>query len=65
MSLDQINHWLGNGFTGPTLDADGVVTADPAATSDDTYANISPAYTDPVYTDDGNVDLTKLTPDQL
>ncbi|MDA1187864.1 MAG: flagellar hook-basal body complex protein, partial [Proteobacteria bacterium] len=65
VSLKQINHWLGNGFTGPTLNADGVVTADPVATSDATYANISPAYTDPVYTDDGNVDLTKITPDQL
>ena len=65
VSLDQINHWLGNGFTGPTLDANGLVTAAPTATSDATYANISPAYTDPVYTDDGNVDITKLTPDQL
>ena len=65
VSLDQINHWLGNGFTGPTLDANGLVTAAPIATSDATYANISPAYTDPVYTDDGNVDITKLTPDQL
>ena len=65
VSLNQINHWLGNGFTGPTLDANGLVTAAPAATSDATYANISPAYTDPVYTDDGNVDITKLTPDQL
>ena len=65
VSLDQINHWLGNGFTGPTLNADGTVAAPPVATSDATYANISPAYTDPVYTDDGNVDLTKLTPDQL
>ena len=64
-SLNQINHWLGNGFTGPTLDANGLVTAAPTATSDATYANISPAYTDPVYTDDGNVDITKLTPDQL
>ena len=64
-SLNQINHWLGNGFTGPTLDANGLVTAPPTATSDATYANISPAYTDPVYTDDGNVDITKLTPDQL
>ena len=65
VSLDQINHWLGNGFTGPTLNDDGTVAAPPVATSDATYANISPAYTDPVYTDDGNVDLTKLTPDQL
>ena len=65
VSLNQINHWLGNGFTGPTLDANGLVTAAPTATSDATYANISPAYTDPVYTDDGNVDITKLTPDQL
>ena len=65
VSLDQINHWLGNGFTGPTLDANGLVTAAPTATSDATYANISPAYTYPVYTDDGNVDITKLTPDQL
>ena len=65
VSLNQINHWLGNGFTGPTLNDDGTVAAPPVATSDATYANISPAYTDPVYTDDGNVDLTKLTPDQL
>ena len=65
VSLDQINHWLGNGFTGPTLNDDGTVAAPPVATSDATYANISPAYTDPVYTDDGNVDITKLTPDQL
>ena len=65
VSLDQINHWLGNGFTGPTLNDDGTVAAPPVATSDATYANISPAYTYPVYTDDGNVDLTKLTPDQL
>ncbi|MGA0809195.1 MAG: hypothetical protein ACO3PI_09135, partial [Burkholderiaceae bacterium] len=65
VSLDQINHWLGNGFTGPTLNADGTVATPPVATSDATYANISPAFTDPVYDDNGNVDLTKITPDQL
>ena len=65
VSLDQINHWLGNGFTGPTLNADGTVASPPVATSDATYANISPAFTDPVYDDNGNVDLTKITPDQL
>jgi len=65
VSLNQINHWLGNGFTGPTLDANGLVTAAPVATSDATYANIAPAFTDPVYLDNGNVDLSKITPDQL
>ncbi len=65
VSLNQINHWLGNGFTGPTLDTDGLVTAAPTATSDATYANIAPAFTDPVYLDNGNVDLSKITPDQL
>jgi flagellar hook-basal body protein len=65
VSLNQINHWLGNGFTGPTLDANGLVTAAPTATSDATYANIAPAFTDPVYLENGNVDLSKITPDQL
>lgn len=64
VSLAQINHWLGNGFSGPVLDADGNVTTAPVATSD-AYAGIAPAFTDPIYDDDGNVDLTKITADQL
>ncbi len=64
VSLAQVNHWLGNGYTGPTLDSDGAVTVAPVATSDD-YAGIEPAFTDPVYDDDGNVDLTKITAAQM
>jgi hypothetical protein len=72
VSLNQINHWLGNGFTGPTIDANGEVTdgGEPKATSEKmnpvgAYADIAPAFTDPVYLNNGNVDLSKITPDQL
>jgi flagellar hook-basal body protein len=56
VSLAQINHWLGNGFNG---------AVPPVATSAGAYAAIDPAYTDPIYDANGNVDLTKITPDQL
>ena len=55
VSKDMINYWLGDGSTTnpyPVLDDDGQDT-------------IQPAFTDPLLDDDGNVDITKITADQL